>query len=70
MQVLRTGGVSKLSQLDIDVPTIIRDAIVNLPDTERKIVITNPKSGNCRVISICRNGSQNVEYTYDDVPKD
>ena len=63
----RVGGV--LSRIDIDEPTIIRDAIVNLSDTERKIVITKPGSGEYKTIDIHRNAAGNFEYTYDDVPE-
>lgn len=63
----RTGGV--LSRIDIDEPTIIRDAIVNLSDTERKILITQPTTGEFKVIDAHRNAAGNFEYTYDDVPE-
>ena len=62
-------GITKLSELGINDPTIIRDAIVNLSDTERKILITKPESGQHKVIDVHRNAAGNLEYTYDDVPE-
>lgn len=63
------GLTTKLSLVEIDDPTIIRDAIVNLSDTERKIVITSPAIGEYKVIDAHRNAAGNLEYTYDDVPE-
>lgn len=63
-------GVTKLSELEIDEPTIIRDTIVNLSDTERKIVVTKPESGEYKTVDVHRNAAGNLEYTYDDVPED
>ena len=45
----------------------IRDAVVALGDTERKIVITEPQSGEFKVIGVHRNAAGNLEYDYDDV---
>lgn len=45
----------------------IRDLIVALGDTERKILITLPETGEFKVISIHRNAAGNLEYKYDDV---
>lgn len=47
----------------------IRDGIVALSDTERKILITNPETGKMKVVGIHRNAAGNLEYTYDDVPE-
>lgn len=63
------SGIRALSSLLIDDPTIIRDAIVNLSDTERRIVITTPLSGEYKVVDAHRNATGNLEYTYDDVPE-
>jgi len=48
----------------------VRDAIVALGDTERKIVITEPQTGEFKVIGVHRNAAGNLEYDYDDVPEE
>ena len=45
----------------------MRDAIVGLGDTERKIVITDPQSGEYPVIAIQRDASDKLDVDYDDV---
>jgi len=45
----------------------IRDAVVALADTERKLVITEPQTGEFKLIGIHRNAAGNLEYDYDDV---
>lgn len=47
----------------------IRDAIVALGDTERKLVVTEPQPGEFKVIGVHRNAAGNLEYDYDDVPE-
>lgn len=47
----------------------VRDLIAALGDTERKILITNPETGEFKVIGVHRNAAGNLEYTYDDVPE-
>lgn len=47
----------------------IRDSVVALNDTERKILITEPETGEMKVTGIHRNAAGNLEYTYDDVPE-
>lgn len=47
----------------------VRDLIVGLGDTERKIVVTEPESGEMKVTGVHRNAAGNLEYTYDDVPE-
>jgi len=47
----------------------IRDAVVALGDTERKIVLTEPLTGECKITGIHRNAAGNLEYDYDDVPE-
>lgn len=46
--------------------TEIRDAVVALSDTERKIVITEPTSGEYKVISVQRDASGKAKISYDD----
>lgn len=48
----------------------IRDAVVALGDTERKILITEPLVGEYKVIGVHRNAAGNLEYDYDDVPEE
>lgn len=45
----------------------IRDKLVALADTERRVVITSPATGEYKVIDAHRNAEGNLEYTYDDV---
>ncbi|MBA7500732.1 hypothetical protein ES704_03492 [subsurface metagenome] len=45
----------------------IRDKLLALSDTERKVVITSPESGEFKVIGVHRNAAGNLEYTYEDV---
>ena len=47
--------------------TEIRDLILGLGDTERGIVITDPTSGQYKVISIERDSSGKLKVDYDDV---
>ncbi|GAI71070.1 unnamed protein product [marine sediment metagenome] len=47
----------------------IRDKLLALSDTERKIVITSPATGEYKTIDVHRNAAGNLEYTYDDVPE-
>lgn len=46
----------------------IRDLIAALADTERKILITSPETGEFKIVSVHRNAAGNLEYSYDDVP--
>lgn len=50
--------------------TEIRDAVVALGDTERKIVITEPQIDEFKVVGIHRNAAGNLEYDYDDVAEE
>jgi len=47
--------------------TEIRDLIVGLSDTERQIVITDPASGQYKVISVERDSAGKLKVDYDDV---
>lgn len=47
----------------------MRDLVVALADTERKIVITNPLTGEFKLVGVHRNAAGNLEYSYDDVPE-
>lgn len=46
----------------------MRDAVVALADTERKILVTAPETGEFKVVDVHRNAAGNMEYSYDDVP--
>jgi len=48
----------------------IRDAVVALADVDRKIVITEPVSGEFKVISVQRDADAKVKISYDDVPEE
>lgn len=45
----------------------VRDAIVALSDTERQIVVSEPQTGEFKVIGVHRNAAGDLEYDYDDV---
>lgn len=47
----------------------IRDALLSLPDNERQFIISDPKLGQKKIISIRRNTSNIVEYDYEDTPE-
>lgn len=47
----------------------VRDLIVALSEANRKILITDPQTGEFKILSIHRNAAGNMEYTYDDVPE-
>lgn len=50
--------------------TEIRDVVVALDDTERKIVVTDPQTGEFKVIGVHRNAAGNLEYDYEDTPEE
>ena len=62
----KLAGVEENAK-DDQVGAEIRDLIVALGDTERKILITNPETGEFKVIGVHRNAAGNLEYTYEDV---
>ena len=45
----------------------VRDLIVALSDTTRKIVITEPTTGEFKVISLQRDATQKLKVSFDDV---
>ena len=46
----------------------VRDLIIALADTERKIVITDPQTGEFKVLAIHRDAAGKLDVDYDDVP--
>lgn len=50
-------------------PKQIRDALLSLPDNDRKFVISDPESGEHKIIAIRRNSSNIVEYDYEEIPE-
>jgi len=46
----------------------VRDLIVGLSDTARKIVITEPAQGEYKVIGVQRDATGKIKVSYDDVP--
>lgn len=63
---------SKLSGIEANATgdlsgTEIRDLIVALSDTERGIVITDPTTGEYKVISVERDSNGKLKIDYDDV---
>lgn len=47
----------------------IRDMLLSLPDNERAFIISDPRPGQHRIISMRRNASGNPEYDYEQVPE-
>ena len=47
----------------------VRDLIIALGDTERKIVITNPLTGEYKVVAVQVDASLELDVDYDDVPE-
>lgn len=45
----------------------VRDLIVALGDTERKLVITDPQAGEFKVIAVQRDSDSKLDVDYDDV---
>ena len=50
-------------------PQEIRNALLALPDNERKFVISDPETGKHRIIAIRRNSNDLVEYDYEGIPE-
>jgi len=61
------NGVEKTGPLGT--PQEIRDALLSLPDGERKFIITDPGSGEHKIFSIRRNAGGNIEYDHEDEPE-
>lgn len=50
-------------------PGQIRDALLSLPDNDRKFIITNPDPGQHKVISLKRISNDNIAYDFETVPE-
>lgn len=64
----KLGGIIAGAQPD-QTGAEIRDLIVALADVDRKIVITNPTTGQFKVVSIERDPDGKYNLMYDDVPE-
>lgn len=47
----------------------IRDRLLALPDNDRRLVVTNPGSGDYRIISMERKADGRMQIKYSDVPE-
>lgn len=47
----------------------VRDLIVGLPDLDRKIVVTDPVTGEFKIISVRRNAASEFAYKHNDTPE-
>lgn len=47
----------------------VRDLVVALADTDRKLVITDPETGEFKILAIQRDADGKLEVDYDDVPE-
>ena len=50
-------------------PENIRDALLSLPDNERRFIITDPETGEHKILSLRRNQNGNVEYDFENIPE-
>lgn len=47
------------------IPEQIRDALLSLPDNERRFIVTDPETGEHKVVAIRRNEAGNIEYDFE-----
>lgn len=64
----KLGGVEENAK-DDQSGAEIRDAVVALPDLERKIVVTNPQTGEFKVVAVQAAANGKVAIDKDDVPE-
>lgn len=64
----KLAGVEENAKDDQD-GAEIRDLVVALADLDRKIVITNPLTGECKVIAVQMDAALKLKAEYDDVPE-
>jgi len=62
----KLGGIEDNATAD-QTGAEIRDAVVGLSDTERKIVLTDPQTGEFPVVSVERKSDGKLNVQYDDV---
>lgn len=62
----KLGGIEENATAD-QTGAEMRDAIVGLPDADRKLVITAPQIGEFKVVSIQRKSTGKAGLKYDDV---
>jgi len=46
-------------------PQQVRDALLSLDEQDRKFVVTNPDTGQHKVLAIRRNSNGNIEYDFE-----
>ncbi|MBA7506207.1 hypothetical protein ES706_04888 [subsurface metagenome] len=51
------------------IPEQIRDALLSLPNNERRFIITDPETGEHKVIALRRNEAGNIEYDFESIPE-
>lgn len=51
-------------------PKEIRDALLSLPDNERKFIVTDPKTGEHKVLSLRRNADGWIEYNFESISEE
>ena len=64
----KLGGIEDGAQADQD-GAEIRDLVVALTDTERKIVITNPLTGEFKLVAVQVDADTKLRADYDDTPE-
>lgn len=50
-------------------PQEVRDALLSLPDNERKFIVTDPATGEHKILSLRRNADGWVEYDFEGIPE-
>jgi len=62
----KLGGIEEGAK-DDQTGVEVRELVIALADTERKIVITNPEAGEFKITAIQRNAAGELDVDYDDV---
>ena len=47
----------------------VRDALLSLPENERKFIVTDPGTGQHKVLAIRRNSKGELDYDFEDIPE-
>ena len=63
----KLGGVEENAK-DDQTGAEVRDAVLALPDTERKLVKTDPETGEFPILAIQKDADGKLDIDYDDVP--
>lgn len=63
------GAINVRAGGGIMTPEQIRDALLSIPDNDRRFIITDPEAGEHKIYSFQRRNSTSlVEYDYEGIP--